>query len=452
MIYLDMTSCLDFMGRNPLGIVRVEMNFVRYAMSHLTEDQLTFCYYDRNFRKFVNLQHTDPSGILAQVGAPKQTVASSVSQVTASKTSRFKPVFKRFAADFRQALKDQAKEKAPGLYLAVKRLFSKQEKEGAEEGPCSLLAPLDWTEKDVFVTVGLIWNYLPMRELYLQKEKRGFRVIGMIYDLIPFQVPECCVGVPPAFFRDITDLFWCADGLMTISRQTMRDVEGYCERFQLPVPSRRGICYLGMDIGRLQKDYVPSAQEIDIKKLKPGRFVLQVGTIEPRKNHNLSCAVWRNLYREGLKELMPLVIVGARIGGVPDILGATLRDREFAEKYIIHAAHVSDQTLLWLYQNCYMTIYPSFYEGWGLPVSESLAHGKFCLSGDNGAMKEAGADFAEYLSPFDILGWMDKLRFLMQNPSEVERRNRRIAENYKGNTWENSSRQFFEFVKKVACK
>lgn len=455
MIYFDMTSCLDYMGRNPLGIVRVEMNFVKYAQSHFLKDEVTFCYYDRNLRRFVNLSQTDAKGILSSIGTSSQTSepGSPVASEADGAAGDLRLILKSFFSHLEQILKETVKERLPRVHMLLKRFFHvKSDKLRNSFNEEVMLQPVEWTSGDVFVTAGLIWNYLPVHELFRQKRQRGFKIVGVIYDLIPYRVPECCAGVPSRFFREITDLIWSADGIGTISKLTLCDIESYCQRFQIPLPTVREVCYLGMDIGTLSADYVPKFDEIDVSKLQPGRFILQVGTIEPRKNHALSCSVWRILHREGFKDLMPLVIVGAKIGGVPDILGPSLRDEDLSDRFLIHAEHVSDMSLMWLYKNCFMTIYPSFYEGWGLPVSESLAFGKFCLAGDNAAIQEAGGRFAEYLSPYDILGWVERLREFMAHPDNVECRNEVIKREYEGLSWAESASRFMNLVERVASK
>ena len=66
---------------------------------------------------------------------------------------------------------------------------------------------------------------------------------------------------------------------------------------------------------------------------------------------------------------------------------------------------VSDAALAWLYRECAFTLYPSFYEGWGLPVSESLAHGKFCIASTAPALVEAGQGLTKHIDPLDFVAW-----------------------------------------------
>lgn len=467
MIYFDVTSCIDYIGRNPLGIVRVEMKLAEHALRAFGPDRIRFCYYDRTLGKISYLTHPDAQYVLSQIGRPvsppvQTTPPSSPPPPPPPPVRPLKAVLKRIRNGLRtlssgspRALATidilttwcKAMRHPPVLRQAAS--VPPSASSATQADPSADPFVLDWTSDDVFVMVGLIWDYLPLDRIYAQKRKLGFKVVGLIYDLIPYEVPEYCQGVPPSFFRSIADLIWCADGILTISRQTASDVEEFIERYQLPRIPRMDVLYLGMDIGKLQDGYVPEPIEIDVSRLKPGRFVLQVGTIEARKNHALSLLAWRIMARKGLPELMPLVVVGAQGWGVTDALDMAGRDRYLTPKYLVRSNRVSDQTLLWLYRNCFMTIYPSWYEGWGLPVSESLVHGKFCLSGDNGALLEAGSGYTETLPPTDVMAWVRRLEELMAHPDEVEKRNARIVREYRGRTWEACATDFFGFVAKV---
>ena len=460
MIYMDMTSCLDYIGRNPLGIVRVEMNYVQWALRNLTPEQITFCYYDRGLGKMGFLRFSDAQGVLDQIGRPtSQQPAAAAAPASNTQSDSPKAAFRAFAKSMYLAFSGAfaGSPRVQRIFCRAKRAFKRLLGERVDGMPPSVQTPagtgevrdsfvLDWKADDVFVTVGLIWDYLPLDKIYVWKKRLGFKVVGMIYDLVPYKVPEYCLGVPPAFFRSVVDLLWCADAIATISDQTRRDVEAFIEKYQLPRPKTIGVTYLGTDVGTMAEGYVPDAAELDVSRLKPGRFILQVGTIEPRKNHALTLTAWRMMAKEGFPELMPLVVVGAQAWGVGDVMEMARRDRALSPKYFVHSNRVSDQTLLWLYKNCFMTVYPSFYEGWGLPVSESLTHGKFCLAGDNGALVEAGAGYAGHLSPFDVVGWARRLKELMCNPSEVEKLNARIREEYRMRTWATGSEDFFKVV------
>ena len=71
--------------------------------------------------------------------------------------------------------------------------------------------------------------------------------------------------------------------------------------------------------------------------------------------------------------------------------------------------HANDAELRALYENCEFFVYPSLYEGWGLPVAEALAFGKFVLASDRGSIPEVGGDLVEYIDPWNASAWAEAI-------------------------------------------
>ena len=93
------------------------------------------------------------------------------------------------------------------------------------------------------------------------------------------------------------------------------------------------------------------------------------------------------------------MIVGRWGWGAGDTRNAIARD-PLVKDSILHLRTIGDRQLEWLFRHCRLTIYPSLYEGWGLPIAESLAHGKLCLESGSSAMPDVGGDRLESFSPF----------------------------------------------------
>jgi glycosyltransferase involved in cell wall biosynthesis len=106
--------------------------------------------------------------------------------------------------------------------------------------------------------------------------------------------------------------------------------------------------------------------------------------------------------------------------------------------------NVSDEDLVWLYEHALFTVFPSLYEGWGLAVGESLANGKFCLASNAGSIPEVGGDLIEYLDPWDVPKWAERMAWYIRHPEELERAEKRIREQYVVPTWESTARSVFE--------
>jgi glycosyltransferase involved in cell wall biosynthesis len=95
----------------------------------------------------------------------------------------------------------------------------------------------------------------------------------------------------------------------------------------------------------------------------------------------------------------------------------------------------------WLYQNCLMTVYPSLYEGWGLPIGESLHFGKLCLASDTSSMPEIAGGLIDYFSPYNADQLVDKITHYSNNKYELIAKEKAIKMSYKSNTWQQAYKQ-----------
>jgi glycosyltransferase involved in cell wall biosynthesis len=114
------------------------------------------------------------------------------------------------------------------------------------------------------------------------------------------------------------------------------------------------------------------------------KSVLCVSTFVPRKNHLVLLDAAESLWSNGLN--FELKLVGAWAGNWPVLF--KIRALRAKGRALDWLKHVDDQTLHTLYRECAFTVYPSLMEGFGLPIAESLWHGKPCICGGNGALGE----------------------------------------------------------------
>ena len=128
---------------------------------------------------------------------------------------------------------------------------------------------------------------------------------------------------------------------------------------------------------------------------------------------------------------------------------ACLRTDPRIRDSILLLHHIGDESLAWLYDNCLFTVYPSLYEGWGLPVSESLAYGKYCLTSSTSSLPEAGAGFTGLIDPNDLQAWEQAIFNLIDDPNELSRRENKIRNGYRPITWQSTADDFFDHVRKI---
>ncbi|MFS8087182.1 MAG: glycosyltransferase family 4 protein, partial [Acidobacteriota bacterium] len=144
-------------------------------------------------------------------------------------------------------------------------------------------------------------------------------------------------------------------------------------------------------------------------------YWLNVGTIEPRKNQRrLVEAYARYLALGGVP--MPLVLTGGN-GWLMDDFQRQLSELGTAAN-VVMTGYVSDDELVWLYRNCYANLYPSLFEGFGLPVLEGMQFGTPTLTSNSTSIPEVAGGAAILLAPEDTEGWAQAMLRLATNRSE----------------------------------
>ena len=118
---------------------------------------------------------------------------------------------------------------------------------------------------------------------------------------------------------------------------------------------------------------------------------------------------------------------------------------------IVVVHDVTDVELDLLYRNCLLTMFPSFAEGWGLPVGESLAHGKICLVlRDAGAFRKWAATLVDYLDPYNARDGLEQLSRYLDDPELRRSREREIAERFEPRSWRKRADDFLRSTQALA--
>ena len=152
-----------------------------------------------------------------------------------------------------------------------------------------------------------------------------------------------------------------------------------------------------------------------LENVPAGGYWLSVGTIEPRKNQRrLAEAYARYLALGGAP--MPLVLAGGK-GWLMEDFQEHLSELGIAA-HVVMTGYVSDEELIWLYRNCYANLYPSLFEGFGLPVLEGMQFGAPTLASRSTSIPEVAGDAAILLAPEDTDGWAQAMLRLAANRVE----------------------------------
>lgn len=291
---------------------------------------------------------------------------------------------------------------------------------------------------DVLLSAGGSWEHPGYLEsVRTCRHQVGLRVVPLIYDLIPHRFPHFFgPEFPPTFRTWLAGLLPLADRIVTISRSSRDDLLAFARESGASCPPidviRLGDRFPCSDVVR------PPALVVE-RGLTDASFALSVGTVEVRKNHALLYHVWRRLAEEHGAALPPLVIAGQR-GWLCDDLQYQIRFDPVVRDRLLLLEGLSDGELTWLYRHCLFTLYPSHHEGWGLPVAESLAHGKPCIASNRASLPEIAGDLVEQHDPLDFAGCKALVSRALFEEGHRQQCEERIRRCYRETSWADCAR------------
>jgi glycosyltransferase involved in cell wall biosynthesis len=288
---------------------------------------------------------------------------------------------------------------------------------------------------ETLLSAGSDWLHKGTAMLSL-RSRYGFRMAVMCYDLLPLTHPEFFpVGELPGFRAYWDATLRAGVRILCNSASIARDLRNYATRLRLPDP---------------QPVIVPLAATAKSDTalaplrtpLQAGRFALFVSTLEPRKGHAVLLEAWHRLLQRGIPQQHDFRLLFVGRGGwmVEDVLEQLARAK--TEPYgALHWEGVSDNELERLYQGCAFCLYPSRYEGFGLPIIEAFTRGKAVIASTGGAVPETVGDLSPCLDPLDVGAWADKIGEWIEQPAERQAWELRIRQQFQARTWPDVAEQ-----------
>ena len=178
-------------------------------------------------------------------------------------------------------------------------------------------------------------------------------------------------------------------------------------------------------------------------------FILFVGTVEPRKNLITLVRAFDELIRT--TELRPQLVVAGQKGWLSEDLYAYVEQSELKNR-ILFTGYVTDADLASLYSSCKVSVYPSLYEGFGLPPLEAMACGAPVITSRIPVIMETASGAARLVAPTDLQELTAALVEMLSDPKAREHYasvGRQRASEF---TWERVAQQTLEVYREVCAK
>lgn len=276
-------------------------------------------------------------------------------------------------------------------------------------------------------------TFLGLSHMGLQKDgpvrrmarDTGIRPVFLLHDIIPISHPEYAVPTAELKHHDrVETMLTHGHLLIANSDDTRRAAADYARRRGLRMPEAV-VAHLGLE--PVWYDPMPP-----VKAERP--YFLCVGTIEPRKNHLLLLNVWRRLVQRHGDAAPTLVVVGRRGWENEQVVDMLERSRDI-QGHIVECADVPDAALRTLMAGARALLFPSFVEGYGLPLAEAMVSGLPVIASDIAVFRELAGAGPDYLDPLDGLGWLEAVENYMA--PESPRRAAQVVrlQGWRGPTW-----------------
>ena len=254
--------------------------------------------------------------------------------------------------------------------------------------------------------------------------KQKVKPVFFVHDLIPVTHPEYCrAGERERHVVRMNNVLGLACGVITNSRATLNDLASFAESsgYTMP-PATAALLAPGM------QGISPGNRPI------AGSYFVILGTIEPRKNHWLLLHLWRGLV-ERLGESAPrLVVIGQRGWECENVVDL-LERCERLKGFVIEKSGCPDAELVTYLHHAQALLFPSFAEGYGMPLVEALALGVPVIASDLAAFREVAADIPEYVDPLDGKRWSELIMEYAEPGSEARATQLARIKGFRAPTW-----------------
>ncbi len=324
---------------------------------------------------------------------------------------------------------------------AFTKFYTEQEGSPYGSGIPQIIRPDDIPSDAVFFDIDSAWN-MPMQRSWLfpQLKNRGVTVVSHLYDLIPVTEPQYFHSQTLRQFLSWTSaVLQYADHIICNAEATKAALHTLCGQLELEPPPCT-VVPLGGDFAKKAADN-GKADENLFAQLTPYRYLLMVGTVEPRKNHRLLFDAVNDLAKRGIK-----VVFAGRVGWNMNEFVKEISKHPKNGKDLFFVQGPSDATVQRLYQNALAVAFPTKNEGFGLPIVEAFLNGTPVLASNIPVLREVGGDMADYFDNTSVDSLLAAVDALLADPDAYQKKRAAISA-YRPRTWDTAAAEMAQALR-----
>tara|TARA_R100000935_G_scaffold34212_1_gene54829 strand:- start:297 stop:1730 length:1434 start_codon:yes stop_codon:yes gene_type:complete len=443
MYYFDMTDILIYVEKETSvsGIQRVSFEVIRRMVARLGVENVRLSYWDRGSREYVAIKADfirdmeefsadDLSAVF--FGKKARLVQNAAPTLMRYRNKPLKYWFHDKVCAYQAARGNERHFAKLGSSIAEWEAFKTRRDPlatGKRHGELERTNVSQIAQPgDQLVILGATWSIDGLQPaLQHLKDDHGLKIYQLVHDLIPIITPEHIAGdFSGEFYHWLQTSMGYCDRIIANSQNTARDLQRFMDEVAQQRPIDVAPLAQKFDVvhsNRVNDPSKPFASRLSSLKglkqsvvnLTKSPFVLVVGTMESRKNIWSLAQAWDRLtHTPGLN--VPKLVFAGKPGWYNDDFKDLMTATGNLGGWVQFAERPSDAELGFLYENCLFTATVSFYEGWGLPIGESLSFGKTAVVANNSSMPEVGGDMVEYCDARSISSIYDACHKLIADP------------------------------------
>ena len=300
-------------------------------------------------------------------------------------------------------------------------------------------AVIDMEPGSIFYDIDSVWHSKQKRSKLLPElRNRGLKLAVFLHDIIPIIHPQYVHQNTIVLFMEYLGAYLkYADIIIASTESTLKNVNKLIGDLGIkPIPGF--VSWLGVDFSCGDGDE-GHLEEDARKAVVAGKYVLMVGTIEPRKNHRLVL----DAFDHGLFDLGYHLVFAGHFGWDINELKKRITGHPLLGKKLFYIENGNDATIDYLYRNAYIVAFPSFAEGFGLPIVEALGRGIPVVASNYDVIYEVGKGYAEFFNPLEEKGFYDILDKYHNNPRLYDTWKQKI-QSYIPFSWEQAEQKMAE--------
>ena len=284
--------------------------------------------------------------------------------------------------------------------------------------------------------------HVPQNGIGLSENVRCKKVIT-IHDLIPYIMPETVgKGYLLKFLKEVPEIIQYADAIITVSNWSKKDILKF-----FPIDSDKVfVTPLATDLKYkpLDREWCRYMLEKKLSIKKP--FILYIGGFSPRKNVRSLIMAFSRIYNSLNKDYV-LVIAGSLRDEGNSL--KELCDKLQISSHVVFTGFVEEDMLPLLYNGAELFVYPSFYEGFGLPPLEAMSCGTPVITSNVSSIPEVIGDAGILIDPYDTSNLMDALVSTLNNETLKEQLSKDGLNRASQYSWKRTASETLNTYKKI---